>query len=61
MKITAAVLELMALPYWVVDPQGNFTGGYPTQADAQDACQEMNDYAKEDWWRVIDQPELVTL
>lgn len=52
MKPTAAVQELMQLPWQVLDPNGEFVGGYPTKADAAVACKEMNDYAGYKYWQV---------
>lgn len=51
----AGLDELKAMPWQVVDPFGGFAGGYPNKADAQAACKEMNDYAKEQYWRVAPQ------
>ena len=52
-KVTPAVMEMMALPVWVVDPTGQFVAGYPTKAEADAGCKEMNDYAKEAYWQVV--------
>ncbi len=60
-KITPAVMEMMALPVWVVDPTGEFVGGYATKAQADAECKEMNCCARQDYWRVVDKPELVLL
>lgn len=59
MKPTAAVLDLMAMPFWVVTPNGDFTEGHGTRKAADAACKEMNGYAREAYWRVIEKPCLV--
>jgi hypothetical protein len=52
-KVTDAVREMMALPFCVVDPCGNFTAGYATKAEADAGCKEMNGYAREAYWQVV--------
>ena len=51
-KVTDAVRELMALPFWVIDKNGMFVGGYATRAQADAECKEMNQYAGEAYWQV---------
>lgn len=59
MKPTAYTLDLMAMPFWVVTPAGDFTEGHGNRKAADAACKEMNAYAREAYWRVIEKPCLV--
>ena len=48
----AVLDDLKAMPWHVVDPFGAFVEGHPNKAAAVAACKEMNDYAKEQYWKV---------